>query len=54
VADLVMRKPPGVDLVLTGRHADASIIKMADVVTEMTSVKHAFERGIEARAGIDY
>lgn len=51
---MVAGKPDNVDLILTGRHADARIVQMADVVTEMVNVKHAFERGIGAREGIDY
>lgn len=54
VIEIVAARPGNVDLILTGRHADARIIKMADVVTEMVNVKHAFERGIKAREGIDY
>lgn len=47
-------RPDSVDVLLTGRHADQRIIDAADVVTEMRNVKHAFERGIKAREGIDY
>jgi len=54
IIQVVDARPESVDLILTGRHADSRIIQMADVVTEMVNVKHAFERGINARAGIDY
>ena len=54
VTAMAASKPDSVDLILTGRHADARIVQMADVVTEMVNVKHAFERGIRAREGIDY
>jgi cob(I)alamin adenosyltransferase len=54
VVKMAAGKPEGVDLILTGRHADVKIIQMADVVTEMVNVKHAFERGTKAREGIDY
>ena len=54
VVGVLKAKPQDVDLILTGRHADSRIIEMADVVTEMVNVKHAFERGIKAREGIDY
>lgn len=42
------------DLVLTGRNAPAWLIKKADLVTEMQEIKHPFERGIQAKQGIDY
>ncbi|RJO62504.1 MAG: cob(I)alamin adenolsyltransferase [Dehalococcoidia bacterium] len=54
VIEVVTARPESVDLLLTGRHADARIIQMADVVTEMVNVKHAFERGVKAREGIDF
>jgi cob(I)alamin adenosyltransferase len=54
VTEMAASKPDSVDLIFTGRHADARIVQMADVVTEMVNVKHAFERGIGAREGIDY
>jgi len=54
VVSLVCAKPPKVELVLTGRDAPPEIVKVADLVTEMTSVKHPFERGEQARRGIEY
>jgi cob(I)alamin adenosyltransferase len=54
VIEIVAGKPDNVDLILTGRHADARIIQMADIVTEMVNIKHAFEQGIKAREGFDY
>ena len=54
VLDLVGNKPPGVELILTGRYADAKLIEIADLVTEMVKVKHPFDRGIGARKGIEY
>jgi cob(I)alamin adenosyltransferase len=54
VMEIIGAKPDNVDLILTGRHADDRIVQMADVVTKMVNVKHAFERGIKAREGIDY
>ena len=54
VVAMMAGKPEGVDLILTGRHADKRIIQMADVVTEMVNVKHAFDCGVKAREGIDY
>ncbi|TCK06550.1 cob(I)yrinic acid a,c-diamide adenosyltransferase [Phorcysia thermohydrogeniphila] len=54
VIDLIDRKPPRVELILTGRHAKAEIIKRADYVTEFCLVKHPFYRGENAREGIDF
>jgi len=54
VLELVKKKPPQMDLVLTGRYADARIVDLADVVTEMVEVKHPFPKGVKARRGIDF
>jgi cob(I)alamin adenosyltransferase len=51
---LIERKPFNLELVLTGRHAKAEIIRRADYVTEFNLVKHPFYRGENAREGIDY
>jgi cob(I)alamin adenosyltransferase len=53
VLDLLAVRPPEVELVLTGRYAPASFIDRADLVTEMTGVKHYFERGVRAREGVE-
>ncbi len=52
--DLVERKPPQVELILTGRYAHPEIQRVADTVTEMLDIKHHFSSGIEAREGIEY
>ena len=54
VIDLVCQKPENVELILTGRYADNKLIEMADLVTEMVKVKHPFDKGINARKGIEY
>ena len=41
-------------MVCTGRDAPAELIAVADTVTEMRLVKHAFEQGIDAKKGIEY
>ena len=43
-----------VNLVITGRDAPAELIDVADTVSEVVKVKHAFDRGILAKKGIDY
>jgi cob(I)alamin adenosyltransferase len=53
VLDLIRRKPPEVELVLTGRNAHPEVMAAADLVTEMKLVKHYYERGILARVGIE-
>ena len=54
VIGLIEDKPPAVELILTGRYADNRLIELADLVTEMVKVKHPFDKGIEARKGIEY
>lgn len=41
-------------VICTGREAPDALVEVADTVTEMRNVKHAFQRGIRARRGIDY
>ncbi|MBT8491330.1 MAG: cob(I)yrinic acid a,c-diamide adenosyltransferase [Deltaproteobacteria bacterium] len=50
---LIEAKPERVELVITGRDADARIIERADLVTEMKEVKHYYQKGVEARDGIE-
>jgi cob(I)alamin adenosyltransferase len=50
----VAGRPDNVNLILTGRDAPAGLIEAADTVTEMVKVKHAFDRGVMARRGLDY
>jgi len=52
--ELMDARDPRVELVLTGRGAPAALVDAADLVTEMVAVKHPFERGVAARAGIEY
>jgi len=54
VIQLIEAKPSGVELILTGRYAEASVIERADLVTEMVKIKHPYDRGIKARKGIEY
>lgn len=41
-------------MILTGRHAEQQLVNLADTVTEMMLVKHAFQKGIRARKGIEF
>ena len=54
IIKLIKEKPEKVNLVLTGNHAKNEIIELADLVTEMTEIKHPFKSGIKARKGIDF
>ncbi len=54
VVATIARRPERVNIVVTGRDAPASIIEIADTVTEMTEVKHAYQSGVRAKRGIDY
>lgn len=54
VVDTIQKRPEKVNLILTGRDAPAEVVDIADTVTEMRKVKHAFDAGIAARRGIDY
>lgn len=51
--ELIRIKPDDVELVITGRDADPSVIEAADLVTEMKEVKHYYQKGVIAREGIE-
>ena len=53
VLGLMDEKPDGVELVLTGRNCPESVIERADLVTEMRAVRHYYDDGVLARAGIE-
>jgi len=53
VHGLLDRKPTEVEIVLTGRYAPPSLLRRADLVTEMKDKKHYYARGVRARAGIE-
>jgi len=54
VVATIRDRPEHVNIVVTGRDAPPEIIEIADTVTEMTEVKHAYQQGIRAKRGIDY
>ncbi len=54
VVRLIGDKPRNVELILTGRYADAKLIELADLVTEMVKLKHPYDKGVKARKGIEY
>ncbi|AGA69526.1 cob(I)alamin adenosyltransferase [Desulfitobacterium dichloroeliminans LMG P-21439] len=54
VLDLLEAKPGHVEIIMTGRNASSTLIDKAHLVTEMVSIKHPYELGIQARKGIEY
>jgi cob(I)alamin adenosyltransferase len=54
VLAVLKAKPKDLHLVVTGRNAKPELIEMADLVTEMTMVKHPFREGVKAQAGIEF
>lgn len=54
VTEAILARPKEVNVVATGRDAPKSLIEIADTVTEMRNVRHAFDSGVPARKGIDY
>ena len=54
VAFLRDEKPPMTHVCLTGRNAKPELLGLADLVTEMTAVKHPFKAGIKAQAGVEF
>ena len=54
VVAVLKRKPEMLHVILTGRNAHPSIVQVADTVTEMKQVKHAYEQGVMAQRGIEY
>jgi cob(I)alamin adenosyltransferase len=51
--DIIHQKPEHVELVITGRGAAPEVIEEADLVTEMRAVKHYYDKGVQARIGIE-
>jgi cob(I)alamin adenosyltransferase len=54
IKNIIKSKHKAVEIILTGRNADESLIKMAELVTEMKEIKHPFRKNIKARKGIEY
>ncbi|MCB1381660.1 MAG: cob(I)yrinic acid a,c-diamide adenosyltransferase [Notoacmeibacter sp.] len=51
---LFSEKPPMTHVVLTGRNAADELIEIADLVTEMTLVKHPFRSGVKGQKGVEF
>jgi cob(I)alamin adenosyltransferase len=54
VASVLKRKPEMLHVILTGRNAHPTLVELADTVTEMREVKHAYQKGILAQRGIEF
>jgi len=54
VASVLRRKPEMLHVILTGRNAHPALVELADTVTEMKEIKHAYSKGILAQRGIEF
>ncbi len=54
VVETLSNKPDDLHIVVTGRNAKDELIEAADLVTEMSMVKHPFRSGVKAQAGIEF
>jgi cob(I)alamin adenosyltransferase len=54
VVDFLVARPPDLHVVVTGRNAKQALIDAADLVTEMTMIKHPFRSGVKAQKGIEF
>ncbi len=54
IVSALKAKPHGLHVIVTGRNAKPELIEMADLVTEMTLVKHPFRSGVKAQQGIEF
>lgn len=51
---VLQKKPPAMHVVITGRDASPGLIAFADLVTEMTEIKHPYQKGVKAQKGIEF
>jgi len=54
IKNVIDRRDPRVEIILTGRGASQELIALADLVTEMKNIKHPFDKGLGARRGIEF
>ena len=54
IKNIINKKDPAVEIVMTGRGATEQLIELADLVTEMKNIKHPFDKGVTARCGIEF
>ncbi len=54
IVTMLKNKPHRLNVILTGRNAPSELVEIADTVSEMKAVKHAYEKGIKAQKGVEY
>ncbi len=54
IVELVQKKPERLSIIMTGRDAHPRLVEIADTVTSMELIKHAYEQGIKAQKGIEF
>ena len=54
IAEMLKSRPEAVSVILTGRGCPDELIELADTVTEMTLIKHAYKQGVKAKRGIEF
>lgn len=54
VINLLNKRDPKKEIIITGRYAPDFIIELADLVTEMKEIKHYYTKGVDAREGIEF
>ena len=54
IVELLRSKPKRLSVIMTGRNADVKLIDIADTVSVIESIKHAYEQGIKAQKGIEF
>lgn len=54
IVDVINNKPQRLSVIMTGRDADMKLIDIADTVSRIDPVKHAYESGIKAQKGIEF
>ena len=51
---MLKNKPSDKHVIVTGRNAREELVELADLVTEMTEIKHPFRSGVKAQAGVEF
>lgn len=54
VIEVLKQRAPGMHIIITGRNALPELVEYADLVTEMTEIKHPYSQGIKAQKGIEF
>ncbi|MEK9208889.1 MAG: cob(I)yrinic acid a,c-diamide adenosyltransferase, partial [Patescibacteria group bacterium] len=54
VLEMMRDMPAGMDIILTGRDAPAQFLELADIVSEISEVKHPYQQGVDGEKGIEW